>query len=98
MINDKADEAIKKSFKSLLHRYQNNLEKLVKCNEFVFDYVQMLYCKCHKLNSSYRGSYLDSPNWIKNKIVTINPNNEMKLLKSLLNHSFIDIKIIWKSW
>ena len=30
MINDKADKVIKKLYKSLLNRYQNNLEKLLK--------------------------------------------------------------------
>ena len=50
MINDKADEVIKKRFKSLLKRYQNNLEKLMKGSEFVFDYVHLFYYKYHKTN------------------------------------------------
>ena len=41
MINDEADEVIKELFDSLKNRYQSNLE-LMKCSEFVFDYVQ--YC------------------------------------------------------
>ena len=49
MINDEADEVIKKLFKSLKKRYQNNL-KLVKVDEFVFDYVHLLYYECHKIN------------------------------------------------
>ena len=49
MINDEADEVIKKLFKSLKKIYQNNLE-LMKVDEFVFDYVHLLYYECHKIN------------------------------------------------
>ena len=33
---------------SLKNRYQNNLESM-KGNEFVFNYVYLLYYKCHKI-------------------------------------------------
>ena len=45
-------------------------------SEFVFDYVQLLYYKCHKINPNRGGSYKDSPDWIKNKNATINPINK----------------------
>ena len=48
----------------------------MKGNEFFFDYVQLLYYKCHKIDSSSGGSYIDSPDWIKNKKATINPINK----------------------
>ena len=38
MINDEADEVVKKLNDSLKKKYQNNL-KLMKGSEFVFDYV-----------------------------------------------------------
>ena len=41
MINDEADEVIKKTFDSLKDRYQNNLDS-VKRSEFVFDYVHFI--------------------------------------------------------
>ena len=66
MINDGADEVIKQLFKSLKNRYQNNLESM-KGSEFVFDYVHLLYYKCHEINLNCGGSYIDSPDWIKNK-------------------------------
>ena len=56
MINDKADEVAEEMFESLRNRYQNNLEKLMKGSEFVFDYVHLLYYKCHKINPSRGGS------------------------------------------
>ena len=72
MINDEADEVIKELFNSPKNRYQNNLESM-KNNEFVFDYVQLFYYKCHKINANRGGSYRDSP---ENKKATINPINE----------------------
>ena len=53
MINDESDEVIKALFDSLKNRYQNNLES-IKGSKFVFDHVQLLYYKCHKI-SPYRG-------------------------------------------
>ena len=45
-------------------------------SEFVFDYVQLLYYKCHKINPNRGGSYIDSPDWIKNKKATVNSINK----------------------
>ena len=49
VINGKADKA-DKLFESLINKDQNNLEKLMKTSEFVFDYVHLLYQKCNKIN------------------------------------------------
>ena len=76
MHNEEADEAIKEIFKSLKSRYQNNLEKKMKGSEFVFEYVHLLHYKCQKINSNRGGSYIDSPDSIKNKESTINPINK----------------------
>ena len=45
----------------------------MKGSEFVLDYVHLLYYKCHKINSSRSGSYIDFPNWMKKqqKILSI---------------------------
>ena len=66
MINYEADKVIKEIFYSLKNRYQNDL-KSMKGSEFVFDYVQLLYYKCFKINPDRGGSYIDSSDWIKNK-------------------------------
>ena len=66
MIKDEADENIKTPFDSLKNRYQNNLQSM-RGSEFVFNYVQLLCYKCHKINFNYGGLYIDSPYWIKNK-------------------------------
>ena len=64
LMNDEANKVIKQLFKSLKNRYQNNLESM-KGSEFVFDYVHLLYYKCHKINQNSGGSYIDCPDWIK---------------------------------
>ena len=46
MINDEADEVIEELLKSLQKRCQNNLEKLMKGSELLFDYVDLLYYRC----------------------------------------------------
>ena len=42
----------------------------------MFHYVQLLYYKCHKINFNCGGSYIDSPDWMKNKKATINHINK----------------------
>ena len=48
-MNNEADEVIEQLFESLKKRYHNKLEESMKCSEFVFDYVHLLYYKCHKI-------------------------------------------------
>ena len=48
----------------------------MKGSEFVFDYVHLLYYKFHEINPNRGGSYIDSPDWIKNKKATINSINK----------------------
>ena len=48
----------------------------MKGSVFIFDSVQLMYYKCHKVDFECGGSYIDSPDWIKKKKATINPKNE----------------------
>ena len=45
-------------------------------SEFVFNYFHLLNFRCHKINPSRDGSYIDSPDWIKNKKASINNINK----------------------
>ena len=38
------------SLVSLRSRYQDDLEKSMRESEFIFDSVQLMYYKCHKVN------------------------------------------------
>ena len=44
------DETIEELFDSALSRYQISLETQMKESDFIFDCVNLLYCKCHKIN------------------------------------------------
>ena len=50
----------------------------MKGSEFVFDYVHLLYFKCHKINKNCGGSYINSPDWFNNKKTTINLLEKIK--------------------
>ena len=60
-----ANKVVNKFFESLCSKYQDNLEISMRQSNFIFDSVQPMYYKCHKVNSKRSGSYIDSPDWIK---------------------------------
>ena len=64
------DEIIKEIFQSLLNRYQIGLKHQWKG---IYLNVNLLHYRSHKINLKRGGSYIDSPDWIKNKKATINP-------------------------
>ena len=55
-----ANEVVNKLFKSLRSKYQDNLETPMKRSDFIFDSVQLMYFKCHKVNFKCGGSYIVS--------------------------------------
>ena len=65
LIGNKTDEIIEDLFDSLLQRHQKGLEESMKRSEFVFDNVDSLYYKLHKISLNIGGSYIDSPKWLK---------------------------------
>ena len=70
-----SDEIIKELFKSILQRYQENLQEKMRGSDFAFDGVNFLYYDFNKISISRGGSYIDSPKWLKNKKSIINPKN-----------------------
>ena len=48
----------------------------MKGSELVFNYVHLMYYKCHKINPNRGGSYVDSSDLTKNKKAAINPINK----------------------
>ena len=75
MMGGETAEIIEELFKSLLQRYQEGLEKSMRGSEFIFDRVDVLYYNLNKISLSRGGSYIDSPEWLKNKKATINQKN-----------------------
>ena len=75
MIGSETNEVIKELFKSFLQRYQEGLQEKMKGSEFEFDGVNLLHYDFNKISVNRDVSYIDSPEWIKNKKSTINPKN-----------------------
>ena len=78
---------------------------MIEGSEFVFNYVHLLYYKCHKINPNCGGSYIDSPNWIKNRkatVITINKKDN-KLFQYAVKDAFYhegikkDLQIVTKT-
>ena len=56
-------------------------------SEFVFDSVDLLNYKFHKISLNRGRSYIDSPRWLKNKKATTNPkSNDDKCFQYALLH------------
>ena len=51
--------------KNFLNRYQIELEASMRGSDFIFDCVNLLHDKCHKINLKRGGSYIDSPDCMK---------------------------------
>ena len=75
MTGSDTNEVTEEFFKSFLQRYQEGLQEKMRGSEFAFDEVNLLYYDLNKISLNRGGSYIDSPEWIKNKKSTINPKN-----------------------
>ena len=69
------NEIIRGLFNSILRRYQGGLHESMRGSEFVFDYVESLNYIFHKVDLKRSGSYIETPEWLKNKGATINCQN-----------------------
>ena len=75
MMSNEKDEIIEKLFEPLLQNYQKDLEGSVRKSEFVRDSIGLLYYHLQKISLKRGGSYIDSPEWLKNRKAIINPKN-----------------------
>ena len=71
LIYDNANEVVNELFKSLLSRYQTDLETWMRKRNLTFDSVQLLYYKWQKRKNIYRLPWLD-----QQKKATINHINK----------------------
>ena len=70
--HSEVNEVVNELFKSRRSKYQENSETPMKESDFIFDSIQLLYYKCHKVIFKRGGSYIDSLDGIKKKKVTLN--------------------------
>ena len=95
MMGFKTDDIIKELFESFLKKYQDGLETKMKESQFIFESLDLLYYHLHKISLNRGGSYIDSPSWVKNKKVAINPKNKntkcfRDAITAALNHKKIN--------
>ena len=76
IIGNKADDIIKELFESFKKRCEEGLEKKIEGSQFVSESVDLLYYILHRISLNRDGSYVDSPEWLKNKRATIIPKNK----------------------
>ena len=69
------DDIIRKNVKSFLHNYQEEL-KIIKGSYFVFESVELMDCKLHRVRLRRGESYIKSPEWLLHKRATKNPKNK----------------------
>ena len=60
-------------------------------SEFDFDGVNFLYYDFNKTSINRGGSYIDSPNWLKDKKSTINPQRVSKIKPFIEKYNWEDI-------
>ena len=73
MVGSETDEIIEELFESLLQIYQDGLEKSMKESDFTFDSVNLLHYHLQKVGlKRIWSSYVDSPEWLKNKKAAVN--------------------------
>ena len=53
MINDEADEVTEELFESPFSRYNIGLEDSMKGSDFMFDYLDLLLYRCHRMNPNH---------------------------------------------
>ena len=75
MFGDDNDNIIEQLFRSLLQKYEENLQNKMRRSDFEFDGANFLYYDFNKIILNRGGSYIDSPKWLKDKKSTINPKN-----------------------
>ena len=76
MGND-TEDAIDKSFNTLLQRLQHAQETLHdRGSEFIPESVELLYYHFQRIDIRRAESYIITPDWIASKKATINPKNE----------------------
>ena len=69
------DDIISEIFSSFLHNYQEKL-KIIKGSDFVFESVELMDYKLHRVHLKRGGLHIKSPEWLETKKAGINPKNK----------------------
>ena len=88
-------DAINELIDSFMKRYQEGLETKMKGSNYIFERIDLLEYHLHKISLNRGSSYIESPEWLKNKGVTINTKNKdnkcfQYAITAVLNYQNID--------
>ena len=72
-----SSNAINRLINCFMKRYQQGLETKMKGSSYIFEHIDLLKYHLHEVSLNRGSSYIDSPIWIKNKGVTINPQKSI---------------------
>ena len=69
------DDILDKLLTSLYEKYNEDKQLCHTSSSFIYESVEELNIHFHKIDLQRGASYIATPDWIKNKKATINPNN-----------------------
>ena len=75
MNGSETEEIIESLYRSLLQKYQDNLNGKMRGFDFIFNGINYLFYDFNRVSISKGGSYIESPKWLKDKKSTINQKN-----------------------
>ena len=79
-----------KKHRNLLQRFQDSKETSnEKRSEFIDENVDLLYYILHKISLRKRRSYIESSEWLKNELATINQKKKKRQLFSVCYNCYI---------
>ena len=69
-------DVINELIDSFMKRYQEGLETKMKRSSYIFERIDLLEYRLHKISLNRGSSYINSHEWIKNKGVTLKPRSK----------------------
>ena len=75
MIGGSKEDLINAIFECCLWTIEKTWLKKMRCCDFIVDYVEKLYYDCHRVSLYTSHFDVESPDWVKNKHVTTNYQN-----------------------
>ena len=76
MMGSDTDEIIKYLYDSLTQQYEELIEHSTKSTGLVLEGVALMNYDINKITINRVGSYIESPEWLKSKKCTVNPQNK----------------------
>ena len=72
------DDIIREFFEYFLNNYQKE-KKIIEGSDFIFESVELMDYKFHKVSLRRGGSYIKFPEWLANKTAAINLKMKMMM-------------------